>query len=143
MISSAELHSRFSYDPLTGENDFPRKIDGVPIKPERLAWLWVYGDWPKRELCFADGDSSNLRIGNLVGRTYKGSRRPGPDGRVDYVSQAANRASKTGVAGVTPTTSGRFRSTATGRAFDNVGEARADYIAAYRASVEKRLHRAD
>ena len=143
MISAAELRSRFSYDPLTGANDFPRKLGGVPMKPERLAWLWVFGDWPKRELCFADGDTSNLRIGNLVGRTYKGSRRPGPDGRIDYVSPTANRSSKTGVAGVTPTASGRFRSTATGRAFDNVGEARADYVAAHRERVEKRLTNGD
>ena len=143
MISAAELRSRFSYDPLTGENDFPSKLGGVPMKPERLAWLWVYGDWPKRELCFADGDSSNLRIGNLVGRTYKGARRPGPDGRVDYVSPAANWSSKTGVPGVTPTASGRFRSTATGRAFDSVGEARSDYMAAHREHVEKRLTNGD
>lgn len=139
MIDAAALRARFSYDPLTGAHDFPRKIGGVPLKPERLAWLWVHGEWPRHELCFIDGDKSNLRIGNLVNRVRKGSPLPGPGGRVDYVRPQANRSSKTGVPGVKPTSSGRFRSMLSGRTFDTVAEARADYISRQQDRIEKRV----
>ncbi len=31
----------------------------------RLAWLWVYGDWPKQHIDHINGDRSDNRIANL------------------------------------------------------------------------------
>ena len=40
-------------------------IDGKRHKAHRLAWLYVYGVWPKEEIDHIDGDKSNNRIANL------------------------------------------------------------------------------
>lgn len=41
------------------------RIDYVPYKAHRLAWLYVYGSWPERPLVHIDGDRQNNRIANL------------------------------------------------------------------------------
>lgn len=40
-------------------------IDGVPYRAHRLAWLFVYGKWPSKQLDHRDGDKENNRILNL------------------------------------------------------------------------------
>jgi hypothetical protein len=41
------------------------KVDGVLHSAHRLAWLYVYGDWPEGSLDHADGDRKNNVIANL------------------------------------------------------------------------------
>lgn len=40
-------------------------IGGYPFLAHRLAWLYVYGTWPKTQLDHVDGDRANNAIGNL------------------------------------------------------------------------------
>lgn len=86
-ITQALLHSLFSYDPLTGV--FRWKVKRSPLKvgdvagyvhssghvyisvqkkmckAHRLAWLYVYGEWPTGEIDHKDRNGSNNAIGNL------------------------------------------------------------------------------
>lgn len=41
------------------------RIDYRPYTAHRLAWLYVYGVWPARDVDHIDGDCSNNRIANL------------------------------------------------------------------------------
>jgi hypothetical protein len=41
------------------------RIDGRLYFAHRLAWFWVHGSWPEREIDHADSDGTNNRIGNL------------------------------------------------------------------------------
>lgn len=41
------------------------KLDGKPYLAHRLAWLYVYGDWPPELLDHIDLDRTNNRIANL------------------------------------------------------------------------------
>ncbi|MCC4260797.1 HNH endonuclease [Pseudomonas aestusnigri] len=41
------------------------RVDGRTYLRYRLAWLWVTGKWPTREIDHMDGDPSNDRISNL------------------------------------------------------------------------------
>lgn len=86
MISQHRLKELFVYSPDTG--NFTRRvprgnrpagevigymnngyimtfIDGRMYQAHRLAWLYVYGEWPKHEIDHADGDRANNRIENL------------------------------------------------------------------------------
>lgn len=40
-------------------------IDGRVFRAHRMAWLYVYGCWPKNEIDHIDGDTSNNAISNL------------------------------------------------------------------------------
>lgn len=40
-------------------------IDGTTYRANRLAWLYVYGEWPKRTVDHIDGESLNDAIANL------------------------------------------------------------------------------
>lgn len=40
-------------------------INGGLYKAHRLAWLYVYGEWPKNQLDHIDRNKQNNRIGNL------------------------------------------------------------------------------
>jgi hypothetical protein len=41
------------------------KIDGRDYRTHRLAWLYVYGEWPPAEIDHRDGDGLNNRWANL------------------------------------------------------------------------------
>ena len=43
------------------------KIDSRGYRAHRLAWLYVYGEWPKEELDHVNCDKSDNRIANLRG----------------------------------------------------------------------------
>lgn len=40
-------------------------IDYQAYQASSLAWFWVHGEWPARNLWFRDGNRSNAAIGNL------------------------------------------------------------------------------
>ena len=40
-------------------------IDGCTYRARRLAWLYVYGEWPAIDVDHVDRDKSNIRISNL------------------------------------------------------------------------------
>lgn len=46
-------------------------VDGVVYYAHRLAWLYVYGEWPLHEIDHCDGNRSNNRIVNLRPATHK------------------------------------------------------------------------
>ena len=87
MITQAELKNLFYYDPITGifiwrltrqgvnigqpagsiNSDGYRIIcvDGRYYTAGRLAWLWMKGKWPERDIDHIDTDPSNNRWNNL------------------------------------------------------------------------------
>lgn len=90
-LTAEKLRSRYSYDPETGiftskttylrwkagraagcvcegGNGYKRiliNIDKKLYRAHRLAWLYVYGVWPERDIDHIDGNSINNRIANL------------------------------------------------------------------------------
>lgn len=87
-LTATRLREVLTYNPETGEfvwNDVPavRKrfrgktagkpklgyiritIDGQAYQASSLAWFWINGEWPSRNLWFKDGNRSNAAIGNL------------------------------------------------------------------------------
>jgi len=88
-IDAAQLRQLLTYDALSGEfvwlvatrngkgqpgccagrvNDqgyFHIGIFGRNYKSHRLAWLYVYGEWPERDLDHINGDRADNRIANL------------------------------------------------------------------------------
>ncbi len=41
------------------------EVDGKGYKSHRLAWLYIYGNWPAYHIDHIDGDRSNNRLSNL------------------------------------------------------------------------------
>lgn len=88
-LTDIRLRERFHYNPSTGyfvrlfsgrgntgpagsnagcKNSmgyFRISIDGVSYLSHRLAWLYVYGEWPKDEIDHINGDQADNRIANL------------------------------------------------------------------------------
>lgn len=69
-------------------------VDSTPYKAHRLAWLYVYGVWPKGELDHRNGSRADNRIDNLrdATRTINVQNLNGP-----------RRDNKLGILGVSPT----------------------------------------
>lgn len=87
MITQHELHERLSYDPETGmfrwrhkrrglragsiagtilSNGYRRiKQGSVLYLAHRLAWFYVHGEWPQRDIDHINGDRDDNRIENL------------------------------------------------------------------------------
>jgi|DEB0MinimDraft_3_1074331.scaffolds.fasta_scaffold20825_2 hypothetical protein len=81
MLTRNRLRELFDYDQETGElarkvpTGRPRKgskaryrrhnVDGVDYYEHRLVWLYVYGDWPTKDIDHINGDRYDNRIDNL------------------------------------------------------------------------------
>jgi len=76
-------------------------IDGIRYPAHRLAWLFVYGIWPKGEVDHRYGDRGDNRIANL--RDVSGSVNR------QNVRTARSHNKSTGVLGVDKLPSGRYR----------------------------------
>lgn len=114
-LTQSELQETLSYDPETGLFHWikPRKkvvlgsVAGTIAKggyrvikirqrlyfAHRLAWLYVYGRWPEGLIDHRDHDTGNNRISNL---------RECSNSQNQQNRRGADRASKTGVLGVSP-----------------------------------------
>ena len=87
-LSQTELHELLDYDPLTGEFTYLKNVGSRAVKGKKagyhsvgsyifirikgyryrahiLAWLYVYGEFPKFELDHIDCNKHNNRIDNL------------------------------------------------------------------------------
>lgn len=87
-LTAARLRELLSYDPTTGlfkwrvnrrggckagsvagVNDgrgyIKTTIDGRPCRAHRLAWLYVYGEWPAHQIDHINGVRSDNRLANL------------------------------------------------------------------------------
>lgn len=63
-------------------------VDGRPWLAHRLIWFWVYGELPPGRLCFADGDTQNLKLDNIV---TEEEARPEPSPMALYQRQLRKR----------------------------------------------------
>ena len=54
------------------------RIDGVDYPAPRLAWFYVYGEWPSTRLRVKDGDGRNARLDNLVEGDFEHGTRQTP-----------------------------------------------------------------
>lgn len=106
-LTAERLRALYIYDPETGE--FRRRpkppkregwisqgyrrmcIGGYDYQEHRLAWLYVYGEWPKQVIDHINKDKLDNRIGNLrdVPEIVNARNRPDP-----------KRKTKTGLIGV-------------------------------------------
>jgi hypothetical protein len=87
-LSSDLLHEIFYYDPNTGElhwKIYPSSkvhpgdkagtlersgyyvvcFHGKRYKAHRLVWLYIYGEWPKKDIDHINGDKTDNKISNL------------------------------------------------------------------------------
>lgn len=104
MITRDELMDRLSYDQETGLFHWVKPLNplikagdlagstrhisryvnigfgGRYYKAHRLAWLWVYGEWPNQHIDHINGDRTDNRIANLrdVSRTINNQNIHGP-----------------------------------------------------------------
>jgi hypothetical protein len=123
-VTQADLQARLSYDPETGaftwlvyragmapkggragtvtkEGYVAIKWGGKIFKAHRLAWLYVYGQWPAGLIDHINGQKDDNRIANLRDVSHTVNREN---------TRSASRNSKVGLLGVSPTDSGKFRS---------------------------------
>lgn len=150
-ITAARLREMVSYDPATGvfrwlrarscgvkagdiaggklnENGYHRfRVDGRLYVAHRLAWLYVYGQWPKGEVDHVNGERADNRIANL---------RDVDDTMNAQNTHGARRDNRVGLAGVGKRKTGRYYArirtagtlTFIGR-FDTAEDAHAAYVA--------------
>lgn len=108
------------------------KLDGRERLRSRLVWLIVTGSWPRHHIDHINRDHTDDRFSNLRQATH----------RENTANSGPRRNSSTGVRGVFPLPSGRYRAkiNVRGRAhhlgvFGTIAEASAAYDAAARAEL--------
>lgn len=72
------------------------RVDGCMYYAHRLAWLYVYGEWPELSIDHSDGNPSNNAINNLRLATqsqnlYNARARPRSDGSIKGVCYCATK----------------------------------------------------
>ena len=75
------------------------QIDGKQYKAHRLAWLFVYGEWPTKFIDHINGNPADNRIANLREATYHENAR----------NRKVSNRNLSGFKGVCTEPSGKFR----------------------------------
>lgn len=143
MLTQHHLKTLVSYDPETGvfvrksngkvaggkDNGYLRIfLEGKRYRAHQLAWLYIHGVWPRKDIDHIDLNRSNNRISNLREATRSENLR----------NTKPQRRNKTGLKGVRPDRNRKGyiaqisfggRTTYLGR-FDTPAEASATYMAA-------------
>ncbi|MBS0227683.1 MAG: HNH endonuclease [Proteobacteria bacterium] len=103
-------------------------VDGVLYRAHRLAWLYVFGEWPVREIDHLNQIKTDNRIANL---------RDVDRGHNEANKSTASSASISGVRGVSPRQDGAFVARIARKrklihlgAFRSISEAEAAYLKA-------------
>ena len=140
MLTVERLRSLLDYDPETGEfsrNGSPsgkgytqHRVDGKRYLSHRLAWFYVFGEWPRQQIDHINGIKTDNRIGNL---------RDVSQGVNQQNRRNVLKTNKTGFLGVSRTGS-RFKSTIeVGNVSIHLGQYRTPEEAAFAYSAAKRL----
>lgn len=96
------------------------RIDGKAYKAHRLAWLYVYGKWPDKNIDHINGIPSDNRIANLRDVTQAGNMQN---------LTKAHRDNKTGLLGVTLVKStGKYKAVIVVGCFSTPEEAHEAYL---------------
>lgn len=69
------------------------RIDGMNYKAHRLAWLYVYGDWPSDSIDHINGiktDNRLINIRDVTGRENSLNKKVHREGKLPYVSKTKN-----------------------------------------------------
>ena len=83
------------HEKATGYNEI--RINGKTYKAHRLAWLYVYGEWPKGEIDHINHDGMDNRISNLRDVSH----------RENGMNQPIRKNNKSGVNGIHKNKSGK------------------------------------
>lgn len=66
LVSVSNIKAGYSTPGSPAKNGYLRlRIDGRLYYSHRLAWLWVYGSWPNKNIDHIDGNPRNNAISNL------------------------------------------------------------------------------